>query len=167
VAGLPPSELARLAQELAGSAAFAYPSTFEETSCIAALESTQAQPVDLLVIGGGITGAGVARDAAERGLRVAVVDAHDFGSGTSSRSSRLIHGGLRYLEHLELGLVLEASRERRVLLRTAPHLVRPTRFLFPLYRGGRVSPMKLRASRRKNSEKNMTSSSGNWRRGPI
>ncbi|HET7251539.1 MAG TPA: glycerol-3-phosphate dehydrogenase/oxidase [Gemmatimonadales bacterium] len=118
---------------------------FSNRSRIAALESMQAQPVDLLVVGGGITGAGIARDAALRGLRTAVVDGHDFGSGTSSRSSRLIHGGLRYLEHLELGLVLEASRERRVLLQTAPHLVRPTRFLFPVYRGGRVSPMKLRA----------------------
>ena len=111
----------------------------------AALESMQAQPVDLLVIGGGITGGGIARDAALRGLRTALVDAGDFAGGTSSRSSRLIHGGLRYLEHYEFGLVLEASRERRVLLAIAPHLVRPLRFLFPLYRGGRVPPWKLRA----------------------
>jgi glycerol-3-phosphate dehydrogenase len=105
----------------------------------------QEQPVDLLVIGGGITGGGIARDAAVRGFRTAVVDAGDFGAGTSSRSSRLIHGGLRYLEHFAFGLVQEASRERRTLLRIAPHLVRPLRFLFPLYRGGRVPPWKLRA----------------------
>jgi len=124
---------------LAGEAPFSY------RSRSAALESMQEQPVDLLVIGGGITGAGVARDAALRGLRIAVVDAHDFGAGTTSTSSRLIHGGLRYLEQFELGLVLEASRERHILLRTAPHLVRPLRFLFPIYRGGRVGPSRLRA----------------------
>lgn len=118
---------------------------FSHRTRAAALDSMQAQPVDLLVIGGGITGAGIARDAALRGFRIAVVDMGDFGAGTSSRSSRLIHGGLRYLEQYELGLVLEASRERRVLLHIAPHLVRPLRFLFPLYRGGRVPPWKLRA----------------------
>ncbi|MGH7537926.1 MAG: glycerol-3-phosphate dehydrogenase [Gemmatimonadales bacterium] len=118
---------------------------FSHRTRAAALESMQAQPVDLLVIGGGITGAGIARDAALRGFRIALVDSSDFGAGTSSRSSRLIHGGLRYLEHYEFGLVLEASRERRVLLNIAPHLVRPMRFLFPVYRGGRVSPWKLRA----------------------
>jgi glycerol-3-phosphate dehydrogenase len=124
---------------LAGEAPFSY------RTRAAALESMQEQPVDLLVIGGGITGGGIARDAAVRGLRIAVVDAGDFGGGTSSRSSRLIHGGLRYLEHYEFGLVREASHERRSLLRIAPHLVRPLRFLFPLYRGGRVPPWKLRA----------------------
>jgi len=118
---------------------------FSNRSRSTTLESMQTQPVDLLVIGGGITGAGIARDAALRGLRVGLVDASDFGSGTSSRSSRLIHGGLRYLEQFEFGLVLEATRERRVLLQTAPHLVRPLRFLFPIYRGGRVAPAKLRA----------------------
>ncbi|MBI1967809.1 MAG: FAD-dependent oxidoreductase, partial [Gemmatimonadetes bacterium] len=75
-----------------------------------------AEPVDLLVIGGGITGAGVARDAALRGLRTALIDKGDFGSATSGNSSRLIHGGLRYLETGNFRLVLEASRERRVLL---------------------------------------------------
>jgi glycerol-3-phosphate dehydrogenase len=118
---------------------------FSHRTRAAALESMQSQPVDLLVIGGGITGGGIARDAALRGFRTALVDAGDFGGGTSSRSSRLIHGGLRYLEHFEFGLVLEASRERRVLLSIAPHLVRPLRFLFPLFRGGRVPPWKLRA----------------------
>ncbi|MCS6916041.1 MAG: glycerol-3-phosphate dehydrogenase/oxidase [Myxococcales bacterium] len=90
---------------------------------------------DVLVIGGGITGAGVARDAALRGLRVALVDKGDFAGGTSSKSSKLIHGGLRYLQQYEFGLVFEAVRERTQLLRLAPHLVRPQRFLFPAYRG--------------------------------
>src|SRR5204862_3132012 len=89
----------------------------------AALASLAAEPVDVLVIGGGITGAGIARDAALRGFRTAVVDKGDFGGGTSSVSSRLIHGGIRYLEQGEFRLVFEASRERRVLLGIAPHLV--------------------------------------------
>ena len=93
---------------------------------------------DVLVIGAGITGAGVARDAAMRGLRVALVERDDFASGTSSRSSRLVHGGLRYLEHGELHLVYEASRERRILLHIAPHLVRPRRFLWPMFERARV-----------------------------
>ena len=80
---------------------------------------------DVLVIGGGITGCAIARDAALRGLTVALVEKDDFASGTSSRSSRLIHGGVRYLEHGHLHLVFESSAERRRLLRLAPHLVRP------------------------------------------
>ena len=111
----------------------------------AALDAMAAEPMDVLIIGGGITGAGIARDAALRGVRVALVDKSDVAGGTSSRSSRLIHGGLRYLEHGDLRLVFEASRERRILLRIAPHLVRPLPFLFPAYRGARVSPWKLRA----------------------
>ena len=104
-----------------------------------------AEPVDLLVIGGGITGAGIAREAALRGFRTAVVDQGDLARGTSSVSSRLIHGGIRYLEQGDLRLVLEASRERRVLLRIAPHLVHPLPFVFPVYRGARVPAWKLRA----------------------
>ncbi len=84
---------------------------------------------DVLVIGGGITGAGIALDAASRGFSVALVEKADFASGTSGRSSRLIHGGIRYLEHGEVGLVRECLRERKVLLRLAPHLVRPV----PMY----------------------------------
>jgi glycerol-3-phosphate dehydrogenase len=99
----------------------------------------------VLVIGGGITGAGIARDAALRGLRVALVERDDFASGTSSRSSRLIHGGVRYLEHGQLGLVFESSRERRTLLRIAPHLVKPLAFTWPVYRGARVARWKLAA----------------------
>ena len=84
---------------------------------------------DVLVIGGGITGVGIALDAAARGFSVALVEKDDFASGTSGRSSRLIHGGFRYLEHREFGLVHEALRERKILLRLAPHLVRP----IPMY----------------------------------
>ena len=98
--------------------------------------------VDLLVIGGGITGCGIARDAARRGLDVALVEMHDFAFGTSSRSSKLVHGGLRYLEMYEFSLVFEAVSERRILLDIAPHLVRPLAFLFPVYQGSR-QPMWL------------------------
>jgi glycerol-3-phosphate dehydrogenase len=104
-----------------------------------------AGPFDLLIVGGGITGAGTARDAALRGLKVALVEADDWASGTSSRSSRLVHGGVRYLEHGHLHLVFEASRERRTLLGIAPHLVRPLRFTWPVYRGARIPRWKLRA----------------------
>lgn len=104
-----------------------------------------ADPVDLLVIGGGITGAGIARDAAMRGFRTALLDKGDFGSGTSGRSSRLIHGGLRYLEQGDWRLVMEASRERRTLLSIAPHLVWPRSFLFPIHAGARLPLWKLAA----------------------
>ncbi len=94
---------------------------------------------DLVIVGGGITGAGVARDAALRGLKVALVEGNDFASGTSSRSSKLVHGGIRYLENREFKLVFEALSERQKLFSMAPHLVHPLRFMIPLYRGGRVS----------------------------
>ncbi len=97
-----------------------------------------ARRFDLLVVGGGATGAGIAREAALRGLSVALVERGDFGSGTSSKSSRLIHGGLRYLEHGRFAMVRESLAERGVLLRTAPHIVRQLGFLFPAYRGDRV-----------------------------
>ena len=97
----------------------------------------------MAVIGGGITGAGIARDAVLRGRRVALIEAEDFASGTSSRSSRLVHGGVRYLEHGHLHLVIESSRERRTLLRIAPHLVRPLAFTWPVYRGARISRARL------------------------
>src|ERR1700722_7074475 len=99
---------------------------------------------DLLILGGGITGAGVALDAALRGLRVALIDKGDFASGTSSISSKLVHGGLRYLEHGDFRLVYEALAERGRLLRNAPHLVWPLRFILPFYQGARVSPWKWR-----------------------
>ncbi|HLH47600.1 MAG TPA: FAD-dependent oxidoreductase, partial [Acidimicrobiales bacterium] len=88
---------------------------------------------DVVVVGGGITGCGVALDAAARGLRAALVEAEDFASGTSSRSSKLVHGGLRYLNHREFHLVYEALAERQRLLRNAPHLVRPLPFVIPLF----------------------------------
>ena len=94
-----------------------------------------AGPLDVLVIGGGITGAGAALDAASRGLRVGLIESRDLAAGTSSRSSKLIHGGLRYLEQGDFKLVKEALRERDLLVsRLAPHLVRPVPFLYPLYR---------------------------------
>ncbi len=109
----------------------------------ASVQDLGTRGFDLLVIGGGITGAGIAREAALRGLSTALVDAGDFGEGTSSRSSRLIHGGLRYLEQGRIRLVREALRERRILLRLAPHLVRPLPFLFPVFQGDRVPRWKL------------------------
>jgi glycerol-3-phosphate dehydrogenase len=102
-----------------------------------------AREFDLLVIGGGITGCGIAREAAARGLSVALVEKNDFASGTSSRSSRLIHGGVRYLEHGQIHLVFESSAERRQLLRLAPHLVRPLAFTWPVYAGARIPRWKL------------------------
>jgi glycerol-3-phosphate dehydrogenase len=111
----------------------------------ATLEQLAAHRADLLVIGGGINGAGIARDAAMRGLRTILVEQNDLASGTSSRSSRLIHGGLRYLEQGEFGLVLEANRERRILRRIAPHLVWPLPFVFPVHEGDRISRWRLAA----------------------
>lgn len=98
-----------------------------------------ADDVDVFVIGGGINGAGIARDAVRRGLRVAMVEMRDLASGTSSRSSKLVHGGVRYLEQLEFYLVFESVSERRILLDLAPHLVNPLGFLFPIYTHSRRS----------------------------
>ncbi len=99
---------------------------------------------DVIIIGAGINGAGIARDAAMRGLQVLVLDKGDFGGGTTSWSTRLIHGGLRYLEHAELGLVRESLRERETLLRIAPHLVKPLPILLPLYEYAARSPLTIR-----------------------
>src|SRR5215471_17802712 len=93
--------------------------------------------VDAVVIGGGMAGAGVARDLALRGATVALFEKGDFASGTSSKSSKLIHGGLRYLELMDFALVRESLREKKTLERLAPHLVRPLPFLVPVYRGSR------------------------------
>src|SRR5216117_386690 len=96
--------------------------------------------VDAVVIGGGMAGAGVARDLALRGASVALFEKGDFASGTSSKSSKLVHGGLRYLELMDFGLVRESLREKETLRRLAPHLVRPLPFLVPIYRKiGRAS----------------------------
>lgn len=92
--------------------------------------------LDLLVIGGGITGAGIALDAISRGLKVGLIEKSDFGSGTSSRSTKLIHGGLRYLKQLEFGIVREVGRERAILYKNAPHIVIPEKMLLPIIDGG-------------------------------
>ena len=110
---------------------------FSQLARLDNLRSLAAEPLDLLVIGGGVTGTGIAWDAALRGLRVGMVEKEDFGSGTSGRSARLIHGGLRYLAQFQIGMVYESTRERRTLMRIAPHLVKPLPFLYPLYKGGR------------------------------
>ena len=102
-----------------------------------ALEALAGEQFDIVVIGGGITGAGVALDAASRGYSVALVEQADFASGTSSRSSKLVHGGLRYLQNFDLGLVREALLERQLLVRLAPHLVRPLQLVVPAFDGAR------------------------------
>src|SRR5206468_859272 len=99
------------------------------------IQQLAAAPLDVLVIGGGIVGSGIARDAAMRGLRVGLVEQHDFAFGTSSRSSRLLHGGMRYLAQGRLGLVRQASVEKRIIHQIAPHLAEPLPFIFPAYRG--------------------------------
>ncbi|MGH2721363.1 MAG: FAD-dependent oxidoreductase, partial [Actinomycetota bacterium] len=109
-----------------------------------ALDRLGSERFDLLVVGGGITGAGVALDAATRGLRVALIEARDYAAGTSSRSSKLVHGGLRYLQQGELGLVRQSAREREVLRRLAPHLVYPLPFVLPADTAGVLTRTGLR-----------------------
>ena len=118
------------------------PAPFPLRRNVAALRT---RSFDLLVIGGGIYGAWTAYDAALRGLRVALIEKTDWGSGTSQSSSKLIHGGLRYLEHFEFGLVRHALAERRVLSRIAPHLVRPLNFIVPVWKDSRVGRLQLLA----------------------
>ena len=111
------------------------PGVLDATTRTDALRKLASGPLDILVIGGGITGAGAALDAASRGLRVGLVESRDLAAGTSSRSSKLIHGGLRYLEQRDFKLVKEALRERDLLVsKLAPHLVRPLPFMYPLYK---------------------------------
>jgi glycerol-3-phosphate dehydrogenase len=107
------------------------------------IERMKRNPFDMIVIGGGITGAGVAREAALRGLAVALLEKGDFASGTSSKSARMVHGGFRYLEQLQIGLVISACSERYRLHKLAPRLVRPTGFIFPVYRHARNSLAKI------------------------
>jgi glycerol-3-phosphate dehydrogenase len=109
------------------------------------LARAEREGVDLLIIGGGITGAGVLRDAATRGLRTLLVERDDFASGTSSRSSKLIHGGLRYIAEGQLAVTRESCRERDRLLALNPHLVRPLPFLFPAYQDSKVPLWQVRA----------------------
>ena len=108
------------------------------------LSSLATETFDLAIVGGGIIGCGIARDAALRGLKVALFERADFGSGTTSASTRIVHGGLRYLEMLDFRLVRMDLRERETLLAIAPHLVRPLEFLIPFHAHGPASPLKLR-----------------------
>ncbi|MEM8583250.1 MAG: glycerol-3-phosphate dehydrogenase/oxidase [Bacteroidota bacterium] len=101
-----------------------------------AIDRLKSETFDLLVVGGGITGAGVALDATARGLKVALIEKRDYASGTSSKSTKLIHGGLRYLKNMEIGLVREVGKERATVHKLAPHLVRPEKMLLPLIEGG-------------------------------
>jgi glycerol-3-phosphate dehydrogenase len=110
------------------------------------IERLAQEEFDLLIIGGGITGVAVARDASMRGLRTALIDKGDFGIGTSSRSTRLIHGGIRYLEYGEFKLVFDACSERRIMRKIAPRLARPLPFLYPVYRGQRPAAWKIRTA---------------------
>src|SRR3954453_20173549 len=106
-----------------------------------ALAALDRDTFDIVVVGGGITGAGVAFDAATRGYSVALVERHDFASGTSSRSSKLVHGGLRYLQNFDLGLVREALIERQIMVGLAPHLVKPLPLIVPAFDGARPDRM--------------------------
>lgn len=100
------------------------------------LNTLNSYSFDVLVIGGGITGAGIALDAASRGLSVALVEMQDFAAGTSSRSTKLVHGGLRYLKQLEVGLVAEVGREREIVYENAVHVTKPEWMLLPIYKEG-------------------------------
>src|SRR5215470_873972 len=117
------------------------PAEFSFRSRAKNLEALAEQRFDLIVVGGGITGAGVARDAALRGLSVALLERRDFAAGTSSRSSKLIHGGVRYLQQGDVGLVREASTERYAVRKLAPHLARPAQMIVPV--SSRASYAKL------------------------
>lgn len=100
------------------------------------LQQMASMPLDVLVIGGGITGSGIALDAAARGMKVGLVDMQDFAAGTSSRSTKLVHGGLRYLKQLEIRLVAEVGKERAIVYENGPHVTTPERMLLPFYKGG-------------------------------
>lgn len=100
------------------------------------LQQMASMPLDVLVIGGGITGSGIALDAAARGMKVGLVDMQDFAAGTSSRSTKLVHGGLRYLKQLEVRLVAEVGKERAIVYENGPHVTTPERMLLPFYKGG-------------------------------
>lgn len=111
-------------------------STFSSKNRLTHIQQLKDETFDVLIIGGGITGAGIALDASARGLRVALVDMQDFAGGTSSRSTKLIHGGLRYLKQLELKLVAEVGKEREIVHRNAPHLTKPEPMLLPIIKNG-------------------------------
>ena len=111
------------------------PSPLSPAGRVDALQRLAAEPLDVLVVGGGVNGCGCALDAVTRGLRVGLVEARDLSAGTSSRSSKLFHGGLRYLEQFNFALVFEALKERSLALNTlSPHLAKPVPFIYPLTR---------------------------------
>ncbi|MBK6798227.1 MAG: FAD-dependent oxidoreductase [Acidobacteria bacterium] len=113
-----------------------------------ALKKFEDEVFDVLVIGGGVTGAGIVLDATVRGLRAALLEKRDYGSGTSSRSTKLLHGGLRYLEQFDFALVREALIERSILSQVAPHLAEPFPFVIPIYKTSKRNydhPLKMRA----------------------
>jgi glycerol-3-phosphate dehydrogenase len=118
---------------------------FLQDSMRRALDRLANETFDLLIIGGGVTGACVARDASLRGLKVALIEKNDFAGATSAHNSKLVHGGLRYLRNFEFGLVRESLKERRIWQRIAPHLVHPLPFLMPMYGGGLRARATLRA----------------------
>src|SRR5690625_2481607 len=98
------------------------------------------EPLDVLVIGGGITGAGIALDATKRGLQTGLIEMQDFAAGTSSRSTKLIHGGLRYLKQFEVKLVAEVGKERAIVYENGPHVTTPEWMMLPFYKGGTFGP---------------------------
>jgi glycerol-3-phosphate dehydrogenase len=110
--------------------------TFSATERAKQLQSLSTEEYDLLVIGGGVTGCGIALDAASRGMKVGLIEKVDFAAGTSSKSTKLIHGGLRYLKQFEVGLVRETGRERAIVHKLAPHLVLPEKMLLPIIKKG-------------------------------
>ena len=131
----------------------------------AALRRLATEEFDVLVVGGGITGLGTALDAVSRGLRTALVERDDFSSGTSSKSSKLSHGGLRYLQQGDVQLVYEALHERQRMLRNAPHLVQPMAFMIPLQAKGGVVPRRI--ARAFGSALWMYDLTGGWRIGRL
>src|SRR5699024_5811777 len=104
------------------------------------LNDMKAEQLDLLVIGGGITGAGIALDATKRGLQTGLIEMQDFAAGTSSRSTKLIHGGLRYLKQFEVKLVAEVGKERAIVYENGPHVTTPEWMMLPFYKGGTFGP---------------------------
>ncbi len=116
-------------------------SSLSSTNRKGIIQKLQNEPYGLIVVGGGITGAGIALDAASRGMKVALFEKDDFASGTSSKSTKLIHGGLRYLKQFEIGLVREVGRERAIVHNLAPHLVVAEKMLLPLIKGGTFGPL--------------------------
>ncbi|RUS47411.1 glycerol-3-phosphate dehydrogenase/oxidase [Cohnella sp. AR92] len=140
------------------------------------LKEMSRRTVDLLVIGGGITGAGIALDAASRGLRVALVEMQDFAAGTSSRSTKLVHGGLRYLKQLEIGVVAEVGKERAIVYENGPHVTTPEWMLLPLYAGGTFGKLStsvglriydLLAGVKRSERRSMLSAQETLRREPL